>query len=112
MGSGNSSQSAYAKTGVDVTKAGTEVFRPTQGLFPRSFVSIHQDRRTPEYGKILHLDGVGSKTVQRYLHAMVTNNFDVFQGDGNDIIAMNTGDVYCVNGHADGLADYVSINRY
>jgi len=106
-----SRQSRYAEAGVDVTKAGIEVFRSTvKNLFPSAFCVIYPHPTRPSYGKVLHVDGVGSKPVQSYLHFRETGDQRAFSWLAQDAIEMNLSDLLCVGARPTGFVDYVAVN--
>jgi len=102
----------YAK-GVDSRKGGHgRIFTAVEpAAFPHAFCKIYID---PEFGFAFsdHDDGVGSKSVQRYLHAKETGDYSVFEGDADDGFVMNAGDVACA-GLLDLMAftDNIAINQ-
>ncbi len=105
-------QSKYAQTGVDVHKAGIEVFKSTvENLFPDAFCVVYQHPTRPGYGMVLHTDGAGSKPVQCYLHFRETGDLSAFSGLPQDVFEMNYEDILCVNGTPTGFVDYVAINK-
>jgi len=102
----------YAK-GVDSRKGGwgdifTAVDEPS---FPHAFCKIYID---PVTGRAFtqQMDGVGSKSVQRYLHARETGDYSVCAGDADDCFVMNAGDVAAA-GLMDNwvFTDIVAINQ-
>ena len=100
--------------GVDVHKRGIGAFSHlTRGLYRHAFCDIHQIPGEPDHGYVNHPDGDGSKPVQNYLNWKVSHDVACFEGMGQDVIAMNIGDAFCL-GIPDwcSLVDYVAINRF
>jgi phosphoribosylformylglycinamidine cyclo-ligase len=100
-------------TGVDTRKgaAGAAITAVDPAEFPHAFCRMYRD---PEFGFIYAKkpDGVGSKSVQRYLHAVETGDQSVYEGDADDCIAMNMGDVACGGlFRAWAFTDMVDINQ-
>jgi len=105
--------SKYAEVGVDVHKKGTGTFKTAiDNSFPNAFCVITTDPDFSDYGQIHHSDGVGSKTIVRYVRFKETGDISVFRGDAVDLLAMNLSDLCCVGGHPTSFTDYVSINGF
>jgi phosphoribosylformylglycinamidine cyclo-ligase len=103
--------SIYARTGVDVSKKGINVFEENiRNLFPGAFCVVTKDPRLPEYGNILHTDGAGTKPVESYLLFKQSGDIDYFQSLAQDVIAMNLDDIYCVAAKPVSFVDDISIN--
>lgn len=103
--------SRYREVGVDVRKAGVEVFRRhIRSIFKRSFCPIFRSPSDPSAGLVFHTDGAGSKPVQSYLHWAETGETEWFEGLAQDVVAMNLDDIICVGATPISLADYVALN--
>jgi phosphoribosylformylglycinamidine cyclo-ligase len=89
-------------TGVDGVKGrfGAMFTAVDEPAFANAFCKIYIDQSNG-LAAVQKMDGVGSKSVQRYLHAMVTGDFSVFGGDADDLLVMNGGDASC-----SGLLNY------
>jgi len=110
-----SESSKYAETGVDVHKKGIEAFKnftSSGNLFEHSFCPIYKDPEREDYGRLMHSDGSGSKTVQNVLHYKITGDSKFLGYTADDTAAMNFGDALSVNAELDGFVDYVAINRF
>lgn len=108
----NSYESQRPRSDFDIHKTGTRVFH-IKSKFPYAFVPIQEDGSMPGYGKIVHVDGAGSKPIVSYLVWKETGNEEIFQGLADDIIAMNLDDMYCAGLVSDiEFVDYVAINRF
>ena len=108
----NQADGQYAR-GVDSRKGGYgKIFTAVEpAVFPHAFCKIYID---PDFGFAFskHSDGVGSKSAQRYIHAMETGDYSVFEGDADDGFVMNAADVACA-GLLDAMVftDMVDINQ-
>lgn len=103
----------YAESGVDVRKRGIETFKGIlSNLFPNAFCVISKDPYAPGYGIVTHMDSVGSKPVQAYLHWKETGDINWFKGLAQDALAMNIDDVICVGALPINFVDYVAINPF
>ena len=108
--------SKYKELGIDPGKS--EV-RSTFGNYidndyPNAFVNIVVDPKNPEKVFTMHMDGDGSKIVQRALHYLETKDQSVFKGAVDDAVSMNTGDV-AASGFVDGkwiITDVININAF
>ncbi len=106
--------SKYKELGVDPAKS---VVRKTftkyiANDYPQAFVNIVVDRHNPDKVFTMHMDGDGSKIVQRVLHYLETKDETIFQGAVDDAISMNTGDI-AASGFVDGkwlITDVININ--
>lgn len=87
----------YAQRGVSSGKEGVEVAiaHLGKGLFPGAFCKISQ-ARDPKYGKILHSDGAGTKSILAYLIWKETGDVSVWKGISADSLIMNIDDAICV----------------
>jgi phosphoribosylformylglycinamidine cyclo-ligase len=98
------SQSKYAQMGVDAGKASV---RSTFGKyinndFPGAFVNIIRSVLHPGYVKTLHLDGDGSKFIERLLMFVITDDASYLRYAVDDGLQMNLGDIAAsgfVRGH-------------
>ncbi len=106
--------SKYKQLGVDPAKS---VVRKTFSQYiandyPRAFVNIIINPHNPDQVFTMHMDGDGSKIVQRVLHYLETKDKTVFQGAVDDAISMNTGDI-AASGFVEGkwlITDVININ--
>lgn len=88
-------RSIYEKLGIDpgkesVKKAFKDVI---DNEYPYAFVNIVTDPNDSSRVVTQHLDGDGSKLVQRILHYLETGDIKVFSGMVDDALSMNTGDI-------------------
>ncbi len=105
------SESKYKELGVDPDKKGIEAFKSVgQELYPHAFVKMYKGMGDAVIAQ--HPDGVGSKNVQRYLHFKETGDASVFEGDAQDSLEMNLGDLLCAGIEPKIFTDYVAINRF
>ncbi|KYH40828.1 MAG: phosphoribosylformylglycinamidine cyclo-ligase, partial [Candidatus Bathyarchaeota archaeon B63] len=105
--------SKYAETGVDVRKAGIDVFREIiSNIFPEAFCVVTQDPDFPGYGLITHADSAGSKPVQAYLNWKETGEVSWFEGLAQDVVAMNLNDICCVGAKPINFVDYIALNPF
>ncbi|MFZ2187567.1 MAG: hypothetical protein WAV46_02995 [Candidatus Moraniibacteriota bacterium] len=109
-------QSQYARLGVDAGKGSVrKVFgQLVDNDFPGAFVNIIRDPERP--GEVLtgHVDGDGSKFVQRVLMLRELGDPAVFRGAADDALSMNTGDIAAA-GFVSGLMivkDVIDLNRF
>lgn len=108
--------SNYARLGVD---AGKESVRKTFGKiidndFPGAFVNIVRDPERPGEVFTGHMDGDGSKFVQRVLDFRELGDSTVFRGAVDDAISMNTGDIAAA-GFTSGvmtMTDILNLNGF
>lgn len=88
-------KSKYEELGVDARKA--EVKAAFEGIidseFRGAFVNIIQDPYCIDRFMTMHMDGDGSKFIQRLLHYMEDGNPEVFRGMVDDAMSMNTSDI-------------------
>ena len=109
-----SDSSKYAQLGID---AGKEEVRGTFGQYienqyPGAVVNIILDPRNPEYVMTQHMDGDGSKFVQRLLMYAETFDPTVIRGAVDDALQMNLGDI-AASGFVFGpilITDVININ--
>lgn len=108
--------SIYAQLGVDADKRGVKAsfddVTASGNLYPHSFCPVYDDPSRKGYGRIMHADGAGSKSIQNLLHYKVTGNEKVLGYIADDVVAMNLGDALSVNAEIDGFVDYVAVNRF
>jgi phosphoribosylformylglycinamidine cyclo-ligase len=107
-------QSEYQKLGVDAGKKDVrEIFKQrVENEYPSAFVNIITDPLHREYGLTQHMDGDGSKLVQRLLIYSETGNSKVIRGAVDDALEMNLGDI-AASGFTSGtitVTDVVNIN--
>lgn len=97
-------ESRYSKLGVDAQKRNVrKIFgKKVHNEYPGAFVNIATDPDLPEQRFTLHIDGDGSKIVQRLLHFAVTRDIRVIRGAVDDAFQMNYGDIASA-GFVDGL---------
>jgi len=101
-------KSQYEQLGVDVKKKGIEKFTAVdKELYPNAFCKMYE---TGNRIVCQHMDGVGSKSVQRYLHFKETDDYSVFEGDAQDCLEMNLGDILCCGLNPTEFTDYLAIN--
>ena len=111
-----SNTSKYKEFGVDAGKYSVrEAFIGyIQNDYPGAFVNIVHDPEMPDTVFTQHMDGDGSKFVQRILHYFETKDKTVFQGAVDDAISMNTGDI-AASGFVFGkwvITDVMNINSF
>lgn len=85
----------YAKLGVDATKGSVRkaFSRHIDNDFPGAWVNIIRDTRHPGEVVTQHMDGDGSKILQRLLMSVENGELSVIAGMVDDGVGMNTGDV-------------------
>ena len=90
-----SKTSKYKELGVDPGKSSVrKIFtKYIANDYPDAFVNIVTDPEDSESVFTMHMDGDGSKIVQRVLHYLETGDATIFQGAVDDAISMNTGDI-------------------
>lgn len=85
----------YADLGVDSGKK--DVKGVFEGLvdndFPGAFVNIVRDKERPGWVFTFHMDGDGSKIVQRLLMYLETGDAEILGGAADDALGMNLGDI-------------------
>jgi len=88
----------YKELGVDADKSDiAKTFdEVNDNDFPNAFCNMMIDPEDSNMLIVKHPDGVGSKSVQRYLHYFETGDATVFQGCIFDAVSMNTGDIAAV----------------
>lgn len=113
------SQSQYAKLGVDAGKDSVrKVFSRhiVHNDIPGAFVNIIIDPERPDEAFTAHVDGDGSKLIQRILSYRETGNRnpEVFRGAADDALSMNTGDIAAA-GFTSGMitvTDVLNLNGF
>ncbi len=104
--------SKYSQFGVDARKGGYGKLFTSVSVeaFPSAFCKMYIN---PETGLVeaQHGDGVGSKSVQRYIHWRETGDASVFKGDVDDCIEMNFGDIACAGLELLKFTDNIAINK-
>lgn len=102
----------YETLGVDARKGayGKMFTSVAPEAFPYAFCKMYTD---PATGFVVaqHSDGVGSKSVQRWLHWCETGDGSVFEGDADDCIEMNLGDIACAGLEPVMFTDNIAINK-
>jgi len=106
--------SKYKELGVD---PGKSIVRETflkhvANDYPGAFVNIVHDPEILDTVFTQHMDGDGSKIVQRALHYFETGDETIFRGAVDDAISMNTGDI-AASGFLYGkwvITDVININ--
>jgi len=106
--------SKYKELGVDPGKSNVrKIFtKYITNDYPDAFVNIVTDPENPEQVFTMHMDGDGSKIVQRVLHYLETGDATIFQGAVDDAVSMNTGDI-AASGFITGkwvITDVININ--
>ena len=106
--------SKYRELGIDPGKTNVrEAFTEyIDNDYPNAFVNIVSDPANPDKVFTMHMDGDGSKIVQRILHHFETGEEDIFEGAVDDGISMNTGDI-AASGFVNGkwiITDVININ--
>lgn len=107
-------ESQYAKLGVDAGKKNVrKTFGPiVENQCPNAFVNIIDHPIQKDIACTLHMDGDGSKFIQRLLLYFESMNPNVFWGAVVDAMEMNMGDI-AASGFVDGpiiIADTININ--
>lgn len=80
--------------------------------FPGAFVNIVRDPTRPGWVFTFHMDGDGSKLVQRILMYLETGNANFFMGAADDAVSMNLSDI-AASGFIEGkivFGDVIDIN--
>lgn len=106
--------SKYKELGIDPGKSSVRkaFIDHIQNDYPHAFVNIVHDPEIPDTVFTQHMDGDGSKFVQRALHYFETGDKTIFQGAVDDAISMNTGDI-AASGFVFGkwvITDVININ--
>lgn len=106
----------YAKLGVDSGKKEVrEVFdQYVDNDFPEAFVNIVRDPSRPGEVFTQHMDGDGSKFVQRLLIFKETGDANIIRGAVDDAVSMNLGDIAAA-GFVNGkivITDVIDINGF
>jgi phosphoribosylformylglycinamidine cyclo-ligase len=108
-------ESQYSKLGVDANK--TAVRKIFSGAidndFPGAWVNIVRMPPFPGWVETLHMDGDGSKSVQRLLMYLESHDASYFQGMVDDAVAMNTGDIAAAGFVGDQTSgDVINVNVF
>lgn len=116
MGQEITGESKYAQLGVDASKESVrKAFgRLIDNEFPGAFVNIIRDPMKRGWVRTQHMDGDGSKFVQRLLNFAETGNPVIFRGAVDDALQMNLGDIAAC-GFVFGpimVTDVININRF
>ena len=114
MGQNTEGESKYAALGVDAGKASVrKAFgHYVENDFPNAFVNIIRDPIKRGWVRTQHMDGDGSKFVQRLLIHAETGRSDVLGGVVDDALQMNLGDI-ATSGFVFGpimVTDVININ--
>ncbi len=109
-------QSQYAALGVDAMKGSVRrVFGSlVDNDFPGAFVNIVRDPDRPGEVFTGHMDGDGSKFIQRVLMYRELGDPEIFRGAADDALSMNTGDIAAA-GFTHGLmtvTDILNVNGF
>lgn len=88
-------KSMYEKLGIDPSKEKVkDVFKSIiNNEYPNAFVNIITDPFDSEGVVTKHLDGDGSKSIQRWLQFIGDRDEKIFAGMVDDALSMNTGDI-------------------
>lgn len=106
--------SKYKELGIDPGKSNVRkaFMDRIQNDYPNAFVNIVCDPELSNTVFTQHMDGDGSKFVQRALHYFETKDETIFRGAVDDAISMNTGDI-AASGFVFGkwvITDVININ--
>jgi phosphoribosylformylglycinamidine cyclo-ligase len=106
--------SKYAQLGVDAGKQDVRntFLRYIENDYPRAFVNIIRDPSNPGWVETQHMDGDGSKFVQRLLNFAETGDPQVIRGAVDDALQMNLGDI-AASGFVFGriiVTDVINVN--
>ena len=109
-------QSKYAALGVDAMKGSVrKVFGSLiDNDFPGAFVNIVRDPECLDEVFTGHMDGDGSKFIQRVLMYREFGDPEIFRGAADDALSMNTGDIAAA-GFVSGLmtvTDIINVNGF
>ena len=109
-------ESKYAALGVDAMKGSVrKVFGSlVDNDFPGAFVNIIRDPDRPGEVFTSHMDGDGSKFIQRVLMYRESDDPEIFRGAADDALSMNTGDIAAA-GFVSGLmtmTDILNVNGF
>ncbi|MEK7494839.1 MAG: hypothetical protein AAB519_02385 [Patescibacteria group bacterium] len=108
--------SKYAEMGVDATKGNVrKIFgQYVQNDFPGAFVNIVRDPSRPGEVFTQHMDGDGSKFVERLLIYRETENPGVIRGAVDDALSMNMGDIAASGFVSDAIVvtDVLNVNGF
>lgn len=108
-------QSRYEELGIDAGKESVrEIFgKYVANDFPGAFVNIVHDPENPRQVFTQHMDGDGSKFLQRILIFKETGDISVIKGAVDDALQMNLGDI-AASGFVFGkivVTDVININK-
>lgn len=109
-------KSHYDRLGVDAGKQSVRrIFKgAVDNDFPGSWVNIIRHPRRRGWVLTLHMDGDGSKFIQRVLGYRETADAGIFRGAVDDALSSNTGDIAC-SGFVSGVimvGDILDVNRF
>ncbi len=109
-------ESQYSRLGVDAMKGSVrKVFGSlVDNDFPGAFVNIVRDPDRPGEVFTGHMDGDGSKFIQRVLMFRELGDPAIFRGAADDALSMNTGDIAAA-GFTHGLmtvTDILNVNGF
>jgi phosphoribosylformylglycinamidine cyclo-ligase len=109
-------ESQYSRLGVDAMKGSVrKVFGSlVDNDFPGAFVNIVRDPDRPGEVFTGHMDGDGSKFIQRVLMFRELGDPAIFRGAADDALSMNTGDIAAA-GFISGLmtvTDILNVNGF
>lgn len=88
-------ESMYAKMGVDASKENVKAAfaKTNETEYPGAWVNIITAFFNPDWAVTQHMDGDGSKMIQRLLHYFETGDKSILRGAADDALAMNTSDI-------------------
>ncbi|MDP3836973.1 MAG: hypothetical protein Q8Q67_02640 [bacterium] len=88
-------ESLYAKMGVDASKKNVKAAfgKTNETEYPGAWVNIITAFFNSDWAVTQHMDGDGSKMIQRLLHYFETGNKSILRGAADDALAMNTSDI-------------------
>ncbi|MCS6992075.1 MAG: AIR synthase-related protein [Chitinophagales bacterium] len=96
---GASSENEYSRRGVSATKEEVHALAALlpSPLFPHSFCRVYPDYLTDsaKWATLVHSDGVGTKAILAYLMWKETGDLQVWRQLAQDVVVMNTDDVFC-----------------
>lgn len=107
-------ESKYAQLGVDAGKASVRkaFAHHIDNEYPYAFINIISDPLRKGWVRTQHMDGDGSKFVQRLLIYKETGNSEILSGAVDDALQMNLGDI-AASGFVSGpimVTDVININ--
>lgn len=116
MGQGPEEESLYPQLGVDAGKTSVRkaFSRHIDNEYPYAFVNIIKDPLKRGWVRTQHMDGDGSKFVQRLLNFAETGDRTVIGGAVDDALQMNMGDI-AASGFVFGpimVTDVININGF